>query len=102
MDKTSICRAGLGILLVACLLIAGCTTPYTPPATQTITPTGTGPRHTAGDIVRNPVAAASPVWLIIGYDAASDTYERAVIFPNADGRLGIPVRIPGLKKPPDR
>ncbi len=88
MDKTSICGAGLGLLLVACLLIAGCTTPDTTPVTQTVTPTSTGAQYTAGDIVRNPAAAASPVWLVIGYDAASDTYERAVIFPNADGSWG--------------
>ena len=88
MDKTSICRAGLGLLIVACLLIAGCTTPDTTPATQTVTPTSIGARYTAGDIVRNPAAAASPVWLVIGYDAASDTYERALIYQNADGSWG--------------
>jgi hypothetical protein len=85
MDTTSVCRAGPVFLLVACLLIAGCSDTTT---AQPVPTTSTGPRYTAGDIVRNPASAASTAWLVIGYDARSDTYERALIYQNADGSWG--------------
>lgn len=85
MDTTSVCRAGPVFLLVACLLIAGCSDTTT---AQPVPTTSTGPRYTAGDIVRNPASAASTAWLVIGYDATSDTYERALIYQNADGSWG--------------
>ena len=80
---------GLALLLVASILIAGCSTPDTAnTAAQTATPTSTGPLYTAGDIVRNPSSTATTAWLVLGYDAASDTYERALIYQNADGSWG--------------
>lgn len=88
MDRTTICVPGLAILLVACLLIAGCSTPDT--GDQTVQPTATvaGALYSAGDIVKNPKSTASTAWLVIGYDADSDSYERALVYPNADGSWG--------------
>jgi hypothetical protein len=89
MDKTTICVPGLVLLLIACLLIAGCSSPDTTNQTaQPGTPTPAGPLYTAGDIVKNPASTASSAWLVLGYDAASDTYERALISQNTDGSWG--------------
>jgi hypothetical protein len=101
MQRTPACVPGLVLLLVTCLLIAGCSTPDTTnqtaqsgttnQTTQTGTiPTGTtaAALYTAGDIVMNPASAASSAWLVIRYDPASDTYERALIYKNADGSWG--------------
>jgi len=88
MDRTTICVPGLAILLIACLLIAGCSTPDT--GDQTVQPTTTvsGALFSAGDIVKNPKSTASTAWLVIGYDADADSYERALVYPNADGSWG--------------
>ena len=87
MDKTSICRAGLVLLLVACLLIAGCSGPDTTNV-QPVPTTSAGPLYTAGDIVRNATGSTSPAWLVISYDSASDSYTRALIYQNTDGSYG--------------
>jgi hypothetical protein len=89
MDRTPIFVPGLVVLLVASLLIAGCSTPDT--GTPTVQPTATpvaGAKYTAGDIVKNPVSTAGTAWLVIGYDAALDSYERALVYPNPDGSWG--------------
>jgi hypothetical protein len=89
MDKTTICVPGLVLLLVACLLIAGCSSPDTTNQTaQPGTTTTAGALYTAGDIVKNPSSTAGSAWLVLGYDAASDTYERALIYQNTDGSWG--------------
>jgi hypothetical protein len=89
MQRSPIFVPGLVLLLVASILIAGCSIPDTAnTAAQTATPTSTGPLYTAGDIVRNPSSTAATAWLVLGYDAASDTYERALIYQNADGSWG--------------
>jgi len=79
------------IVLLLFALAAGCTDDSgssngaTPTATGTTAP-GSGPAYSAGDIVRIP--KTNSVTLIIGYDASSDMYERALIYPNADGTWG--------------
>jgi hypothetical protein len=89
MDRTSLFVPGLVLLLVASLLIAGCSTSgTTDQTTQPTVTTSAGARYTEGDIVRNPSSGAGTAWLVIGYDAASDTYERTMIYPNADGSWG--------------
>ena len=89
MQRTSIFVPGLVFLLVACLLIAGCSSPDTTnKTTQTDTTPNAGALYTAGDIVKNPASTASSAYLVLGYDAASDTYERALINQNADGSWG--------------
>lgn len=88
MDRTTICVPGLAILLIACLLIAGCSTPDTGDQTVQTTATVAGALYSAGDIVKNPKSSASTAWLVIGYDADADSYERALVYPNADGSWG--------------
>jgi hypothetical protein len=101
MHRTPVYVPGLVLLLVACLLIVGCSTSdmtnqtaqsgTTTQTTQTgtiTTETTAGALYTAGDIVKNPASTASSAWLVIRYDPASDTYERALIFKNADGSWG--------------
>jgi hypothetical protein len=90
MEHTPIFVPGLVILLAACLLTAGCSVPGSgdDQTSQTATATITGPLLTEGDIVQNPSSTAGTAWLVIGYDAASDSYDRALIYPNSDGSWG--------------
>ena len=55
---------------------------------QPVTTTTARATYSAGDIVKNPTSPSTTAWLVIGYDAASDSYERALIYPNADGSWG--------------
>jgi hypothetical protein len=84
--------SGLCILLILCTFIAGCvnTTPANETAQPAVTPATitTGPLYGAGDVVKNPKVSSSTAWLVISYDAASDKYERALIYPNSDGSWG--------------
>jgi hypothetical protein len=80
------------LFLVLFTFFAGCaSTPAssntTTQATGTTVP-GSGPAYVAGDIVKIPTSTAQTAWLIISYDASTDTYERALIYPNADGSWG--------------
>lgn len=85
------------LLLVAGVFIAGCSDntdsgTATTAATIATTPTPVEAKFSAGDIVRNPKSATTTTGLlIIGYDAATDTYERALIYPNSDGSWGYRV-----------
>jgi len=81
-------------LLVAGVFCAGCSDEGAKPGdvttTATVTSAGTttGALYAEGDIVRNPTSTLSTGLLIIGYDAGTDMYERATIFPFSDGRWG--------------
>ena len=81
-------------LLVAGVLCAGCSDEGTKPgdvtATATVTSaeTTSGALYAEGDIVRKPTSTLSTGLLIIGYDAGTDMYERATIFPFSDGSWG--------------
>lgn len=81
-------------LLVAGVFSAGCSDEGTKPgdvtATETVTSavTASGALYAEGDIVRKPTSTLSTGLLIIGYDAATDMYERATIFPFSDGSWG--------------
>lgn len=44
--------------------------------------------YTAGDIVKNPKSTSSLGVLIISYDAGTDMYTRALVYPNSDGSWG--------------
>ena len=89
MDRTSIFVTGLVILLTISVFIAGCSDSATPDTvTQAVTTTIAGPLYSEGDIVRNPASPASNPWYVIGYDTASDSYERALVYQNADGTWG--------------
>jgi hypothetical protein len=89
MQKIPAFMTGLIVLLIACILIAGCSsTDTTNQTAQPDTTTKAGALYSAGDIVKNPASTASSRYLILGYDAASDTYERALIYQNTDGSWG--------------
>jgi hypothetical protein len=89
MDRTTISVPALVILIIACLLIAGCSTSDTTDtsAQQTVTPAAVA-QYSEGDIVRNPSSSAGNAWLVLGYDADTDMYERAMIYQNTDGSWG--------------
>lgn len=82
------------VLLFAGVLCAGCSDEGTKPgdvtATATVTSaeTTSGALYAEGDIVRKPTSTLSTGLLIIGYDAGTDMYERATIFPFSDGSWG--------------
>jgi hypothetical protein len=80
------------ISLAAFACITGCTgssqsgSSSGQPAPVTTVPVT--PLYSAGDIVKNPSSGATMAVLIIRYDAATDIYERAYIYPNPDGSWG--------------
>jgi len=81
------------LVLFVSALVAGCTSSSGPSNTTTTLTTGTtvpglGPAYVAGDIVKNPKSTVQVAWLIIRYDSSTDMYERALIYPNADGSWG--------------
>lgn len=86
MQKIPVFVLVLLFLLGVSIFIAGCSTSDT--IAQPTTPPAAAPLYTAGDIVRNPASTATTAWLVLGYDAASDTYERALVYPNANGNWG--------------
>jgi len=81
-------------LLVAGVFFAGCSDESTPAGDTTApssTPTvaaSSGPLYSEGDIVKNPSSSLSNGLLIVSYDATSDMYERATVYPNRDGSWG--------------
>jgi hypothetical protein len=93
MNKKTLLVSGLVVLLISCVLITGCTdnssTTNTTAQTSLVTTSPSGSaKYVSGDIVKIPSSSAATAMLIIGYDAATDTYERALIYPNADGSWG--------------
>ncbi|MDD4137657.1 MAG: hypothetical protein PHT99_07185 [Methanoregula sp.] len=82
------------LLLVAGVFFAGCSDSSTTTrettalsgVTTTVAPATA--LYSAGDIVKNPKSTAKTGLLIIGYDAGTDMYERAYIYPNSDGSWG--------------
>jgi hypothetical protein len=89
MEKPSLIVSCLCVFLIILLSCAGCTdTSGTDTGTQTVATTVPGPLYAEGDIVRNPSSSAPNAWLVIGYDAASDTYERALVYQNDDSSWG--------------
>ena len=93
MNKKNLLVSGLVLLLISCVLITGCTNDSGTTNTTTQTSVGTtapsgSAKYVSGDIVRIPTSSSATAMLIIGYDAATDMYERALIYPNADGSWG--------------
>ena len=75
--------------LVACASFAGCSDESDQAPAETAAPATTaGPLYTAGDIVRSASGSDSPAWLVLGYDSATDSYSRALIYKNDDGSYG--------------
>ena len=93
MNKKTLLVSGLVLLLISCVLITGCTdnsgTTNTTTQTSAVTtaPSGSA-KYVSGDIVKIPNSISGTAMLIIGYDSATDIYERALIYPNADGSWG--------------
>jgi hypothetical protein len=86
----------LVILLLACVIIAGCSTASKPSNVTSPATTGTegatsGALYAAGDVVRNPKSTSDTAWLVLSYDPAADSYERAFLYRNADGSWGYRV-----------
>jgi hypothetical protein len=88
MDKISWgALAVVGFLLLG-VFIAGCSDNVAPAADVTVAPTQSNILYSAGDIVKNPASSSNVALLIIGYDPATDMYERAYIYPSSDGSFG--------------
>ncbi|HSA37963.1 MAG TPA: hypothetical protein P5013_03615 [Methanoregula sp.] len=93
MHRTPVFVPGVVLLLVASILLTGCTSSETTteqtvqPDTTITTPAIQG-KFSAGDIVRNQSSDVETAWLVIGYNPESDTYELAPIYPNPDGEWG--------------
>ena len=69
--------------------MAGCSDTTDPAASETVAAATTaGPLYGAGDIVRSASGSESPAWMVVSYDAATDSYSRALIYKNADGSYG--------------
>jgi len=84
----------LTVLVITSIFIAGCSDNAGSGDSQSsdtaaaITTASTSALYTAGDIVKNPKSSSKAGLLILGYDAGTDTYERAYIYPNTDGSWG--------------
>jgi hypothetical protein len=93
MNKRALLVSGLVFILIASVMSAGCTgnsgsSNTTSNSTSVTTFPPGAPHYAAGDIVKNPKVTGATASLIIGYDPATDSYERAIIYPNADGSWG--------------
>ena len=93
MNKKTLQVTGLVILLISCVLFTGCTNASSSTNTTTqpspiTTALSGGAKYVSGDIVRIPNSNAVTAILIIGYDSATEMYERALIYPNEDGSWG--------------
>ena len=92
MNKKNIMVSSLVLLLISCVLFTGCTNDSgtkntTQTSAVTTAPSGSA-KYVSGDIVKIPTSSAATAMLIIGYDSATDMYERTLIYPNADGSWG--------------
>ncbi|MCK9592545.1 MAG: hypothetical protein M0Q91_11115 [Methanoregula sp.] len=97
--KTGIKKITLLIsLLVLFVFLAGCSedtsssNATTPATVSTTGPSSTAP-YSAGDVIQNPQDPAQTALLIISYNSSTDKYERAFIYPNADGSWGYRVNM---------
>ena len=94
MEKRYFTVPALIVLLALTIFMAGCSGPSSTPAAQPeVTGTATAaavsaPLYTAGDIVKNPKSTSALGVLIISYDAGTDMYTRALVYPNSDGSWG--------------
>jgi len=92
MNKKNLLVSSLVLLLISCVVITGCTndsstTNTTQTSAVTTAPSGSV-KYVSGDIVKIPTSSSGTAMLIIGYDSATDMYERALIYSNADGSWG--------------
>jgi len=83
MTKKSYYGLLLGLILIFCVLLAGCSSQSSTTKTATVPTTQAGAKYSAGDIVTN--NASSPIWLITSYDSTGDLYDRVLVKENSDG-----------------
>jgi hypothetical protein len=92
MDHAKTIFIALSIFLVIGVSMTGCSDnpdAAAPASSDTVaTPATAAPLYTAGDIVRSATGSVSPAWLVVGYDPATDSYTRALIYRNADDTWG--------------
>jgi hypothetical protein len=94
MEKRYFTVPALIVLLALTIFMAGCSGPSSTPAAQpevtgtAPTAASTVPLYTAGDIVKNPKSTSAIGVLIISYNADTDMYTRALVYPNSDGSWG--------------
>lgn len=75
--------------LLMAATFSGCSDSSDTTPAETAAPVTTiAPLYEAGDVVRSASGSDDPAWLVLGYDAASDSYTRALIRKNADGSYG--------------
>ena len=98
MEQKYLVVPGLVVLILLAIFIAGCSsssapsTPVQSGVTGAVTPVASStPLYSAGDILKNPKSSAGIGILIVSYDATTDTYKRALIYPNSDGSWGYRV-----------
>jgi len=96
MNKKNLLVSSLVLLLISCVLFTGCTndsgtTNTTPQTSLVTTAPSTAALYRSGDIVKIPTSTSKTAMLIIGYNSATDMYELALIYPNADGSWGYRV-----------
>jgi len=89
MERSAKIFVMFSIFLILGVSMTGCSDNTEPaPADTVAAATTAGPLYTAGDIVRSAQGSESPAWLVLGYDPASDSYSRALIYKNTDGSYG--------------
>jgi len=92
MNHSATIFIALSIFLIIGVSMTGCSDnpdAAAPASTDTVaTPATAAPLYTAGDIVRSATGSVSPAWLVVGYDPATDSYTRALIYRNADDTWG--------------
>jgi len=96
MNKNYLIATSLVLLLVLAVFLSGCSGSQSSSGTGSqagVSGTATNaasssPLYKAGDILKNPKSSSATGILIVSYDAGTDTYARAIIFPNSDGSWG--------------
>ncbi len=95
MNKNYLIATWLALLLVLAVFLAGCsgsqsssTAAQAGVSGAATTAASSQPLYKAGDILKNPKSSSPAGILIISYDAGSDMYTRAYIYPNSDGSWG--------------
>ena len=75
-------------LLILLILVAGCSDESGSDTVVPATTTLQEAKYISGDIVAKTETQAEPLWLILGYNQKTDTYERIFILRNPDGSWG--------------
>jgi hypothetical protein len=96
MNKNHLIASLLFLLLVLAVFLAGCSGSQSSSGTASqagvsgaaTTAASSSPLYQAGDILENPKSGSTSAILILSYDAGTDTYTRAFIYPNSGGSWG--------------